>query len=197
MQKPQESSSKGRIAIVEAASSLFSEFGYNGTTMRDIATRVGTLPGSLYSHIKSKEEILLEIVATGIHRFLEIEDEVRALDGSAEDKLRHAVIAHLKVVSENPERMLIVFHQWRFLTEPNLSSAIRLRRRYAAAFSDILKEGIASGEFTPNLDPKVEVFSILGALNWAPEWYSPNGPYSPEQIGNKMTDTLLYGLRPR
>ncbi|MCK9504040.1 MAG: TetR/AcrR family transcriptional regulator [Porticoccaceae bacterium] len=195
MKKPKAQSSKARDAIIDASSILFSENGYTGTTMRDIAEKVGVLPGSLYSHIKSKEEILLEIVSTGIERFLAIEADIRSMKASAEDKLRHAVISHVKVVAENPERMLIVFHQWRFLTEPNLSKAIELRRRYARAFSDILKEGIDDGIFSDQLDPKVEVFSILGALNWTPEWYSPDGQYSPEEIGNKMTDTMLYGIK--
>lgn len=188
---------RGRAAIIEAASSLFSETGYSGTTMRDIAKRVGTLPGSLYSHISSKEELLVEIVSGGIERFLHIEAELQKMSGTAEDKLRYAITAHLKVVAEDPERMLVVFHQWRFLTEPNLSEAVKLRRRYAQTYANLLKQGIKSGEFTRDLDPKVEVFSILGALNWVPEWYSVDGAYSPEEIGNKMTDTLLFGLQRR
>ena len=198
MKQPKKNPTKSRQVIIEAASSLFRELGYNGTTMRDIAARVGTLAGSLYSHIKNKEEILLEIVATGLKGFLEIEEKICAMETSAEEKLRYAVIAHMKLVAEHPERMLIVFHQWRFLTEPNLSSAVKLRRRYAQAYTDILKEGIANGEFTSDLiDPKIGVFSILGALNWTVEWYSSDGTYSPEQIGDRMTDTLIYGLRAR
>ena len=41
-------------AIVDAAVRIFSERGYNATTMRDIAKAVGILPGSLYAHIESK-----------------------------------------------------------------------------------------------------------------------------------------------
>ena len=49
---------------------LFGKQGYSGTSVRDLATEVGVLPGSLYAHIQSKEALLVEIVADGIHRFI-------------------------------------------------------------------------------------------------------------------------------
>src|SRR6202034_4054617 len=59
-----------RVAIADTAVRLFSEHGYTGTTMRDIAEAVGVLPGSLYAHIDSKETLLLKIVSDGIAQFL-------------------------------------------------------------------------------------------------------------------------------
>ena len=119
--------------------------------MRDIAVNVGVLPGSLYAHIKSKEELLLEIVSSGIESFLQIEVAARAMSGTAEEKLRYAVGRHIEVVAEDPAKMLIVFHQWRYLTPPNLSRAKKMRRRYAQFYRDLLKEGIAAGEFSSEL----------------------------------------------
>ena len=96
--------SKARDKIVKQASLLFSKLGYTGTTMRDIAVNVGVLPGSLYAHIKSKEELLLEIVSSGIESFLQIEVAARAMSGTAEEKLRYAVGRHIEVVAEDPPR---------------------------------------------------------------------------------------------
>jgi AcrR family transcriptional regulator len=182
-----------REAILEAAISLFGKRGYAGTTMRDIAKEVGVLPGSLYAHISSKETLLDEIVELGIESFLAIEAQVPA-SGSVIERLRAAVKAHVRVAAEHPGRSLVVFHQWRFLTEPNLTRALNKRRRYQQFFVKLVDEGIADGSFEPGLDSKIAVFTILGALNWVPEWYSPRGHHNPAEIANKLADNLLNGL---
>lgn len=184
-----------REAIADVAVRLFSEHGYTGTTMRDIANAVGMLPGSLYAHIDSKETLLLEIVQTGIERFLAIERLLKASTEPPEERLRIAIKAHVAVVAENPERMLVVFHQWRFLSDPNRARAVTMRRRYAQTFVKIVDDGIARGDFSPQLDTRIAVFGILGALNWTPEWYSPKGRASAEEIGEKLTQILICGLR--
>ncbi len=184
-----------RAAITDVAVRLFSERGYSGTTMRDIAEAVGVLPGSLYAHIESKETLLLEIVSDGIAQFLAIEKSLEGARQSAETLLRKAIRGHIEAVVKDPERSLVVFHQWRFLSEPNLASAIAMRRRYANGFVKIINAGKAEGAFSAKLDTRIAVFGILGALNWIPEWYSPDGPSNAAQISDQMAAALLFGLR--
>lgn len=183
-----------REAILDAAVSLFSERGYTGTTMRDIAQKVGVLPGSLYAHIKSKEEMLAEIVTSGITEFLEIQDNIEASEAAPEERLREAIRLHIKVVARNPERTLVVFHQWRFLGEPHRSSAVKMRRRYGKMFADILSRQTCFQGNRKDPQIRIQCFTILGALNWTPEWYSPDGPYSPDELGTRMADSLIEGL---
>jgi TetR/AcrR family transcriptional regulator, cholesterol catabolism regulator len=191
-----QESMRPREAILESAISLFGKRGYNGTTMRDIAKDVGVLPGSLYAHISSKETLLDEIVELGIESFLAIEAMLPRTASSVE-KLRAAIRAHVKIAAENPGRSLVVFHQWRFLTEPNLTRALNKRRRYQQLFVKLIDAGIADGNFAPDLDSKIAVLTILGALNWVPEWFSSAGPFAPPEVGDKMADHLLSGLLKR
>ena len=192
MREPQENT-RPREAILESAIALFGKRGYAGTTMRDIAKDVGVLPGSLYAHIASKEMLLDEIVELGIESFLSVEASLPQT-GSTVEKLRAAIRAHVKIAAENPGRSLVVFHQWRFLTEPNLTRALNKRRRYQQLFVRLIDAGIADGSFAPDLDSKIAVFTILGALNWVPEWFSPAGPFNPLEVGDRMADNLLAGL---
>src|SRR6202011_6410915 len=103
MKKQQVRGSSTRDVFADVAVRLFSEHGYTGTTMRDIAEAVGFLPGSLYAHIESKETLLLEIVSDGIARFLAIEQSLAASVDSQQVRLRKAIRAHADVVAEDPD----------------------------------------------------------------------------------------------
>ena len=184
-----------REAILEASVRLFGELGYTGTTMRDIAKEVGVLPGSLYAHIESKEALLLEIVGAGIDGFLSIMHQVEVASAkTADERLRIAIHAHLAAIAEDPGRTLVIFHQWRYLTGENRARAVMMRREYADAYKKIISDGVDAGIFRPDLNLRVTAFSILGALNWASEWYSASGPMTAEELGDEFTNTFLNGL---
>ena len=89
--------------------------------------------------------------------------------------------------------MLIVFHQWRYLVGEKRDRTVELRRHYATLYSDILKAGVEAGQFK-KMDIKVEVFSLLGALNWVPEWYQQSGGYTASEIGDQIAETFLKGF---
>lgn len=182
-------------AIRNCAIELFGKQGYTGTSMRDIAKAVGVLPGSLYAHIESKEALLIEIVEDGIERFVSRVAPYVSSTGPSLDRLRAMIVAHVEVVADHPERSLVVFHQWRFLGEENMPLAIERRREYERCFVDVLEQGIREGTFKNDLNPRVAVLTILGALNWTPEWLSPHGRLSPAEIGEIMAGTLLGGIR--
>lgn len=183
-----------REAIRDAAMHLFGNQGYAGTSMRDIANAVGVLPGSLYAHIQSKEALLVEIVSDGIGRFLDAIQPIVASGDTPADKLRRMIIAHVEVVADNPERSQVVFHQWRFLGPDNLPKALEGRETFERTFRTVFNEGVAAGQFRDNLNVRISVRAILGALNWTPEWLSPEGPLSPSEVGGQMADALLDGI---
>jgi hypothetical protein len=91
----------------------------------------------------------------------------------------------------------VVFHQWRFLSGDNLQRVTAKRRRYEELVRGVVEDGRASGEFDAVPDPTVAVLVVLGALNWAAEWYRPDGPEPPERVGDRLADALIGGLRTR
>lgn len=189
-----EVDSKPRVAIMNVAMHLFGKQGFNGTSMRDIANAVGLLPGSLYAHINSKDAVLLEIVSDGVGRFISAVEPHVTADGDPVDRLRKMIGAHVEVVADNPERSQVVFHQWRFLSADNLPQAIERRQRYESCFVKVVEEGLRAGQIRQDLNLRIAVLTILGALNWTPEWFSPGGRLSAAEIGDLMADTLLAGI---
>ncbi|OUR86920.1 TetR family transcriptional regulator, partial [Cycloclasticus sp. 44_32_T64] len=62
---------KTREKILDAAASLFSQQGYNGTALRDIASALDMKAGSLYYHFDSKEQLVLEILKIGLENIIQ------------------------------------------------------------------------------------------------------------------------------
>ncbi len=192
--QPIATDGKQRMAIMNSAMHLFGKRGFNGTSMRDIANSVGLLPGSLYAHIDSKEALLFEIVTGGISQFISAVEAASASTADPIEKLRRMIVAHVEIVATNPERSQVVFHQWRFLGPDNLPDAIDRRRQYETHFVDVIRMGSEAGVFKPDLNLRITVLTILGALNWTPEWFSPDGRLSATALGEMMADVLLGGV---
>jgi AcrR family transcriptional regulator len=180
--------------IRDAAVMLFAQHGYEATSMRAIAQEVGLLPGSLYAHITSKELLLLEIIEQGVDEFLAAAAEAVAVGGSAPERLRRAVQAHMTIIAASRDRTGIVFHQWRALKGADRDRVVAKRKAYEQYFVDILQAGVEEGTFHAHLDSRFAVLVILGALNWAPEWFSPSGDATAEEVGARVSSLLLEGL---
>jgi AcrR family transcriptional regulator len=179
--------------IIEAAEMLFSERGYHGTTMRDIAAETGILPGSLYAHIASKEDILLEICTAAAAQFL-ISVEIAAKGPwPPAEKLRRAMRAHVNVVARAREAARVFLEEWTALSEPRREEVRALRDRYESLWDGIIREGIRKGAFR-KMDRRFARLLVLSAANWTYTWYDPAGPLSPDEIADRFTDLLLDGL---
>jgi len=183
-----------RDVIVAATIKLFGQQGYPGTSVRDIANAVGLLPGSLYVHIESKEELLAQIVESGIDRFLDACQPALDLTAPADVRMRAAIVAHMEAVGEAAEHMLVALRQWRYLSGDLRASVMAKRRRYEAIFSTIIDDGVAAGDFSEDLNRRIAVLTVIGTLNWAAEWFSPDGRETAQEVGDDIADVLLSGL---
>lgn len=184
----------GAERIIEVATRLFGERSYPSTSMRDISEAVGILPGSLYTHISSKEVLLLQIVETGIDKYLEAVTPIATSSAPADARMQAAVKAAVAVATENIEQTVVSTHQWKYLNEANRARVMEKRIAYEKLFTRIVDDGIKSGVFRPTGNPKLAVFALIGMLNWVPEWYSPTGPNSVDDIGDALADLALAGL---
>ena len=79
---------KTKKAIFEAAVREFSECGYNGATMDEIALKAGVAKGTLYYHFKSKEEIFSFVVVEGIRAMQTAISQINDMDIGSFEKIR-------------------------------------------------------------------------------------------------------------
>ncbi len=57
----------------------------------------------------------------------------------------------------------------------------------------IIKDGIAIDDFRPT-NVKMAAFGLLGMVNWTHQWFSPEGPFTSQEIAATLSDLALYGL---
>lgn len=182
--------------ILSTACWLFSRKGYHGTTIRDISDACGILSGSLYAHIRTKEDLLYEITNRGAESFLNSLRPIIEKDVSATEKLRQAVIAHIKVVEENLEAATVYFHEWKGLSKERFDEIQAKRDQYEKMWANIVSQGIKEGEFR-QVDEKFVRLLLLSVGNWIYQWYRPEGELPPEKIADRFMDLLLFGLANR
>ena len=183
-----------RAELVRAAARLFSERGYHGTSMQHLADALGLQRGSLYAHIGSKEELLLDVVEEGAERFLERGRQAAGEDATAADRLRDFLAGHIATVVEHLDAATVFLNEWRYLS-PDLRSLVQEKRdAYEALIRGIIEEGKASGEFRHDADIRMASLAVLSVGNWVYAWYRPEGELGPQQIGESFADLLVKGL---
>jgi AcrR family transcriptional regulator len=180
--------------IIDAAAQVFREKGYDGATLRDIAKEAGLLPGSLYYHIRSKEDLLRLIVEPPIRDLHTHLEEVVASEATAAQKLAQAIAAYLHCFDRHYPYLFVHLHN--LLKVDAMRSHMHKRaKRYEEFWQQILSQGVKTGEFPPDLDVKVVSFAILGMCNWMHRWYRQEGRLSIEEIIQQFTRLVLDGLR--
>lgn len=182
--------------IIEKATELFQNQGYSATSMRDLAGFIGIEAASLYSHIKSKEEILQTICFQMATDFFESLDAVEIEIGSADEKLRKAIVSHVEVITKDAAASAVFFSEWRHLSEPYLTDFLKMRDQYEGTFIKILNDGNKAGLFKA-MDAKFTVLALLSSINWIPAWYNPKGKLSAKEIAENVTDVFINGLKVR
>lgn len=182
-----------KLQIQETAETLFKERGYAATSMRSLAGELGIEPASLYSHIKSKQELLTATCFRMAHAFFEGIEAVKDEPISCTEKLKRFMIAHINVLLKNQDATAVFFQDWKFLTEPKLSEFKALRKSYEEAYKRVLKMGNEHGEFHID-DINFTIQTIFSAMNMTHEWYRPTGSLHGDEVGEKLADLLLNGL---
>ena len=132
---------KTAVAIREEAARLFFERGYNATSLRDVAAAVGLKVGSLYNHIESKEDLLLQIMGGIIDDLLEHARQALAeATGDAVDRLQAVLGAHLRFHAERAQTVFIGNTELRSLSPDAHEKIVGKRQEYETFLRGLVDE---------------------------------------------------------
>ncbi len=181
--------------VIRKAAELFREKGYAAASMRDLAQMLGIEAASLYSHIKSKEEILRTLCFDMAAEFRSSLNEVEDQNITAAEKLRKGIIGHIQVMARDLTASAVFMNEHRHLSQPYLRDFLLLRINYINRFKKIIEFGVQNGEFKDTIDKKLAVMTLFSSLNWMPMWYDPGSAIEPVQLGIELSDMLVNGLK--
>jgi TetR/AcrR family transcriptional regulator, cholesterol catabolism regulator len=180
--------------ILEIATRLFHEKGYNATSMRHLAEQMGMEAASLYNHIASKDELLQQIcfgMATHYNaHFEQVENEAI----SPLERVEKLVRFHIGMMLSHFEEVYVTNRDWKHLKEPLLGNFLQQRKAYEKRFAQLVQQAIDAGQIKP-VHPHAAVLTILSAVRGIEFWQRNPRNISAAQIEEDMVRILMYGLR--
>jgi AcrR family transcriptional regulator len=179
--------------IRRAATELFYERGYHGTTMREIAAIVGIKAGSLYNHYPSKETLLFMIVYETTKDFLL--GALRAIDGleGPEEKLRALLQWHVTFHAERRLEANVADTELRSLDPAVRSQVVQLRDQYEELMKQVLKQGDQQLGWRI-ADLTVLTIGIETMCTNVANWFRTDGRLAADKIARIFADFILAGL---
>jgi AcrR family transcriptional regulator len=185
-----------REEILEAAAQIFSQKGYHGTSMQDIALAVNLQKASLYHHISSKQELLLALLNEALDLLIQRITIVVNEPGAPEDKLRTAMCIYLETLAEYQDLAVVLLLEHRSLEPEYQSLHFPKRDAFEGIWRKLIQEGIEQGVFTC-AHPSLTARALLGVMNWTITWYRKDGALAAQEISEQFADLFLHGLAAR
>jgi TetR/AcrR family transcriptional regulator, cholesterol catabolism regulator len=165
---------RGRIR--DAAAHVLSVKGYAGLRLTDVAAVAEIQAPAIYYYYSSRDDLVEEVMWAGIADMRE--HVARVLDElspatSPLDRLLLAVETHLRHELEISDYTTASIRN-----AGQVPSSIRKRQileeeRYGEIWRKLINDMARAGVLRPDLDLYIAQMLVLGALNWAVEWWDP------------------------
>ena len=169
-------SARTRERILDAAAHVLSRKGYAGTRLSDVADQAEIQAPAIYYYFPSRDDLIEEVMWTGIALMREHvtkvltaltpgADPLERIDAAVEAHLRYSLeisdytTASIRNAGQVPENIAI-----RYAAEASL---------YGDTWRKLLQDADSAGLLRPDLEPRAARMLVLGALNWAAEWWNP------------------------
>lgn len=180
-------------AIQKAAAELFYQHGYEATTLRQVAAKVGIQVGSLYNHIDGKDDLLRSIM-TGI--MADLIAAQKAVINSHEDTietLRAMMDCHIRFHAQRARDVFIGNSELRSLEKKDRRKVVAQRDEYEQMFRELIDKAGAEGR-ADVLDARLQAYAIVAMGTHVSSWYRPKGSMSLDEIVHVYTVMALRQL---
>jgi len=179
--------------ILQHATAVFYEKGYEGASMRDLSRSSGMSLAGLYYYFESKEKLLYLIhkhyFTTVAQRLAERLEEVQ----DPEERVRTFILNHLDFFLANHKAMKVLSHEDDVLEHELGTEIAALKRQYYHSCSDLVEA--LKREHSSEFNTRVAVLSLFGMMNWLYTWYNPRIDPGADELSRQVGDIFLRGIR--
>jgi AcrR family transcriptional regulator len=180
--------------VLHSAANIFFAKGFHATSIEDVARDVGMLKGSLYYYIRSKDDLLFQLLLAGIEDGDSYIAQHIDPDGEPVEQLERAIRAQIDYIIQNKVPFGLFLHEFDSLSGKRQHKVISVMSRYNNRFVELVKRGQERGKLMDG-EPWLIVNGILGMCNWLYRWYDTEHVSSPEQVKQVFVNLLFNGLR--
>lgn len=179
-----------RMSEIRAAGlELFTRCGYEATTMADLGAEVGIRGPSLYKHVASKQDVLVDIMTTTMDALLAAHQAAVASTTDPTERLRRAVEAHVRYHARHRLEAFVGNREIRSLIEPHRSAILARRADYELGFRALITDGVADGRFHVT-SPRLASYAILDLGMGVATWFR-DGEFDENEVAWQQTEFAL------
>lgn len=157
--------------VLRVAATTFTDRGYDGTSMADLARELGLSKSAIYHHVSGKDELLRLATNRALDGLTAVVDGAAAVEGRAIDRLEQVVRGSVDVLLEELPFVTLLLRVRG--NTPIERRAIARRREIDHAIGALVAQAEAEGDVRPDVDPALTARLLFGMVNSLVEWYRP------------------------
>jgi AcrR family transcriptional regulator len=182
-------------SVLAVAVEVFNERGYDRTSMRDLADRLGIAKSAIYHHVAGKEELLRLALDRALAGLSAATDRARVLPAPAIERLEYLVRSSVEVLeAELPYVTLLL--RVRGNTEVE-RAALDQRRAFDRFVAELVAQAVHDGDIRPDVDAMLTARLVFGLVNSVVEWYRPARRADTRSLADAVCAMIFDGLRTR
>jgi TetR/AcrR family transcriptional regulator, cholesterol catabolism regulator len=190
---PAESRFDRRLGkILEHATEVFYEKGYEGASMRDLARASSMSLSGLYYYFESKEKLLYLIQKHTFRTIVERLRERLEAVSDPEQRIRVFILNHLEYFLSNRKSMKVLSHEAEVLKNGFAAEIAAIKREYYRICVALLDDFKRAKRL--EFPSRMAVLSLFGMMNWIYTWYNPRVDAEAESLSRGMGDIFLHGI---
>jgi AcrR family transcriptional regulator len=190
--------------ILDYATEVFAEKGYDGASMRDLSRLSGISLAGLYYYFESKEKLLYFIQQ---HTFATIVERLRQRLASSSDpeaRVRIFIYNHVDYSVAKQKAMKVLSHEDDVLRNGYGVELASIKREYYRicvglvddfAKANDLKSVGTDASVAGGINTRTAVMGLFGMMNWLYTWYKPRVDSDAKVLAREISDIFLQGIR--
>ena len=181
--------------ILEAAERIFGERGYQGTSMDDVAAKVGVSKPLIYQYYGSKDGLFLACLARLRGHLLDTVADAVLAAPNAEDALYAGFLAWFRFLDEHPQAWSVLVDEGMLSAGPAAAATDEVRAAFIELIATMVRMNLPAGRSVDDDGVQIVAQSISGATERLAIWRTRTPtPPTPEKVARTLQDLLWQGL---